>query len=253
MNNQEAKNILQLFRPGTADEKDAAFDQARQLAKTDPELARWFDQHCRDYLALRRTFQAIPVPPGLKEQILSERKIRRPLFQKHWGPLLAAAAVVLLLIGIESGLPPFHGLTEPYPAYRTRMVKTALRNYSMDLLATNPAQIRAYLRQKNAPADYSLPAGLDTAAAVGCVVSSWQGNPVSMICFKSGRPLPAGDQSDLWLFVARRETVPNAPAPGAPVFARVNKATTATWSDARGNYLLAAVGDEAFLRKYLHQ
>ena len=109
MNNQEAKEILQLFRPGTADEKDAAFDQARQLAKTDPELARWFDQHCRAYLALRRKFQAIPVPPGLKEQILSERKIRRPFFQKHWGPLLAAAAVVVLLIGIESGFPPFHG------------------------------------------------------------------------------------------------------------------------------------------------
>jgi hypothetical protein len=72
-----------------------------------------------------------------------------------------------------------------------------------------------------------------------------------MICFKSGRPLPAGDQSDLWLFVSERKAVPKAPAPGAPVFARVNKASTVSWSDVNKNYLLAAVGDEAFLRKYL--
>jgi hypothetical protein len=35
------------------------------------------------------------------------------------------------------------------------------------------------------------------------------------------------------------------------VFARVNKASTVSWSDVNKNYLLAAVGDEAFLRKYL--
>jgi hypothetical protein len=233
MNNQEAKQILALFRPGTADQEDPFFGEARQLAKSDPELARWFDEHCEAYLVLRRKFQAIPIPPGLKVQILSERKIQRRLFQRDWRPL------------------PQFRLRERYPAFRKRMTEMALRSYSMDLMATNPVQIRNFLKAKNAPADYSLPAGLQTAALAGCVVCSWQGSPVSMICFKSGRPLPPGDQSDLWLFVTDRETVAKAPAPGAPVFARVNKATTVSWSDGNKNYLLAAVGDEAFLRKYL--
>jgi hypothetical protein len=35
------------------------------------------------------------------------------------------------------------------------------------------------------------------------------------------------------------------------VFARLNKAVTASWSDEKNTYLLAVVGDEAFLRKYL--
>src|ERR1019366_6193327 len=65
VNNPEAREILALFRPGTADEKDPSFHQARQLAKSDPELARWFDQHCEAYLALRQRFAAIPIPPGL--------------------------------------------------------------------------------------------------------------------------------------------------------------------------------------------
>src|SRR5271157_838350 len=84
MNNLEAREILALFRPGTADEKDPSFGETRQLARTDPELARWFDQHCEAYLVLRGKFQAIPIPRGLKEQILSERKIQRPLFQRYW-------------------------------------------------------------------------------------------------------------------------------------------------------------------------
>ena len=248
---QEAKQILALFRPGTADEQDPFFNEARQLAKTDPELARWLNEHCEAYLVLRRKFQAIPIPPGLKEQIISERKIQPPFFQNYWRPLLAAAAVVALLMGLTSSLWPFHGLTDRYAAYRKRMTETALRSYSMDFTAADPVQIRSYLKEKNAPADYALPAGLKTAEVVGCVVSRWQGKPVSMICFKSGRPLPPGEQSDLWFFVIDRNTVADAPPPGQPVFARVNKATTANWSDDNKSYFLAAVGDEAFLQKYI--
>jgi hypothetical protein len=251
VNNQEAKSILALFRPGSADERDPSFHEARQRAKTDPELARWFDAHCEAYLVLRQKIQAIPIPPGLKEQILSERKIQRTLFQRYWRPLLAAAAVVVFLLGMDLGFWPFHGVTDHYAAYRRRMIEFALRSYYMDLKAADPVRIRDFLKENHAPADYPLPAGLKTTAVVGCAVSSWQGNPVAMICFKSGRPLPPGEQSDVWLFVTSRKTVANAPAPSAPVFARVNKATTASWSDAHNNYLLAAVGDQAFLQKYL--
>jgi hypothetical protein len=251
VNNQEAKRILALFRPGTADEEDPAFHEARQLAKSDPELARWFDQHCESYLVLRRKFQAIPIPPGLKEQIISERKIQRPFFQSYGRPLLAVAAAVALLAVLSLGLRPFHDLADRDAAYRKRMTKKALVNYSMNLTTTNLVHIRSYLQEKNAPADYSLPAGLKMAVAAGCVVTSWEGRPVSMICFKSGRPLPPGEQSDLWLFVINLKTAAQSAPARAPVFARVNKATTASWSEGDKTYLLAAVGDEAFLRKYL--
>jgi hypothetical protein len=251
VNNKEAREILILFRPGTADEEDPYFHQARQMARTEPELARSFKEHCEAYVALRRKFQAIPIPPGLKEQILSERIVQRPPFQRYWGPLLAAAAVLALMVSIDTGLWPFHSRSDQYAPYRKRMTETALRGYSMDLRTTDPAQIHDFLKKKNAPADYSLPAGLQTAAVAGCVVSSWQGHPVSLICFKTGRPLPPGDQSDLWLFVADRMAVANAPPTGGPVFARVNKAATVSWSEGDKTYLLAAVGDEALLRRYL--
>jgi hypothetical protein len=252
VNRQQAKEILAQYRPGTADKEDPAFREARQLAETDPELARWFDEHCEAYLILRGKFRAIPIPPRLKERILAERKIQRPLFQRYWTSLLAVAAVVALLVGLDAAFRPHRPLTGQYAAYRQRMAETALRSYYMALTATDPVQIRNFLNAKKAPADYTLPAGLNTAPVVGCVVTHWHGDPVSMICFNSGRPLLPGARSDLWLFVTERKTVPNAPSPGAPVFARASQATTASWSDDKKNYLLAAVGDEAFLGKYLH-
>jgi hypothetical protein len=252
MNRQQAREILAGFRPGSADELDPSFQDARQLVKNDPELAGWFDSHCEGYLILRGKFRAIPVPPGLKERILAERKIHRPIFQILWAPLLAIAAVVALVVAVDSGFRPFRASSAQFAAYRQRMTETALRSYYMALTATDPAKIRDFLNAKKAPADYTLPAGLNTAPVVGCLVTHWHGDPVSMICFKSGRPLPPGAQSDLWLFVAERKTVPNAPSAGAPVFARVDKATTASWSDDKKNYLLAAVGDEALLGTYLH-
>ncbi|HEY3913233.1 MAG TPA: hypothetical protein VGN61_02005 [Verrucomicrobiae bacterium] len=252
MNNHEAKQILMLFRPGTADEKDPFFDEARRLATTDPELARWLDAHCESYRILREKFRSIQPPAGLKEQILSERKIHRLSFPSYRRPALALAASMVLLLGIGFGIWHTHPANR-YSAYRKRMTETALRSYYMEFPSTNQTEIRNFLKSKEAPADYSLPSGLKTVTAVGCVVSQWQGKPVSMICFKSGRPLNPGDISDVWFFVIDNKFVANAPAQekNAPLFARVNKATTATWSSGGKVYLLAAVGDEEFLRKYL--
>jgi hypothetical protein len=251
MTERDAKQILALFRPGTADETDPYFKEARKLPAIDPEMARWFAAHCESYLALRRKFDAIPVPSGLKEQILSEHKIDRSVFRSYLRPMLALAAVVVLLLGIGIHSWRAH-LPYRYFAYRKRMTETALRSYSMQLTTADASQIRNFLRSRNAPVDFSLPAGLKSATLVGCVVTRWQGNVVSMICYKTGRPLSSGDQSDLWLFVTDLKSVANPPPSGGPVFARVNDASTASWSEGNNIYLLAAVGDEAFLRRYLH-
>jgi hypothetical protein len=247
VNREEAKQILALFRPGTADERDPFFSQALEAAKADPEIQRWFHEQCESYLAVRERFRTIPVPAGLKEQILSERKVQRMKLQTYWRPVLAASVLAAFVIGLIFG----PSSTDRYAAYRKRMTETALRSYYMDLTSSNPAAIRNFLGQRSAPANYDLPAGLKAANAVGCAVESWQGKPVSMICLKSGRPLPAGSQSDLWLFVIDRKAAASSPPQGQTVFARVNKATTVSWSDTNNTYLLAAVGDEAFLRKYV--
>src|SRR5438067_1633658 len=68
-----AKEILNLYRPGRDDKFEGEFAEALEFAKNDPELSRWFQEHCALYQAVRAKFEGIPVPPGLREQILSEQ------------------------------------------------------------------------------------------------------------------------------------------------------------------------------------
>ncbi len=83
MNNEEARKILALYRPGTADQTDPSFKEALERAKPDaapagrqdkpePELGRWFQEHCSSYLSIQAKFLKIPTPPGLKDRILAE-------------------------------------------------------------------------------------------------------------------------------------------------------------------------------------
>jgi len=72
-----------------------------------------------------------------------------------------------------------------------------------------------------------------------------------MICFRTGKPLPPGEQSDLWLFVIDRDLVKNAPSAGPPQLAKVNQLITATWTQGDKLYLLGTEGDEQTIRKLL--
>ena len=70
MNRSEAREILLLYRPGTADLFDPPMVEALELARQDPELGRWFEQHCAFQKAMRAKFQQIEVPAHLKTSLL---------------------------------------------------------------------------------------------------------------------------------------------------------------------------------------
>jgi uncharacterized membrane protein YbaN (DUF454 family) len=250
VNREEARNILLLYRPETADAGDPQIAGALALAKSDPELARWLDEHCARQNALRMKFRQIAAPAGLKEQINSERAAHeRFIFWRRKAVFAAVTVVVAFVI-----LAPlwFHSRADDtFAIYRSRMVSAALRGYAMDLTANNPAQIRAYLAQNHAPADYVLPVPLEKIAVTGCAIESWQDVKVSMICFYTGKPLPPGEQSDLWLFVIDRASVKNAPPAGPPQLARVNDLITAVWAQGTKLYLLGTEGDEQTIRRLL--
>jgi hypothetical protein len=250
VNSNEAKTILLLYRPGSADAEDPQIAEALRLAKADPELARWLGEHCARQEVLRGKFRKITAPAGLKEQIISEHAaVAR---SKYWRPRIVLAALAIMLVFL---LLPYWPTSPPnedtFAIYREQMAGTALRGYGMDLTTNDPVPIRAYLAQNKAPADYVVPAGLAKAPIAGCAIEGWQNSKVSMICFRTGRPLPPGQASDMWLFVADRAAIPDAPEPGQPRIIAVNELTTAVWVQGGKVYMLGLQGDESTLRKFL--
>ena len=257
MNVNEAKTILMLYRPGTADAEDPQIAGALALAKREPELARWLEDHTARQEALRAKFQQIIVPAGLKEQIISEQAVRDMTFSRQrrntvFAASAAMAAIVMLLFVLSSyWLPHRQNDDNTLAVYQNQMVGIALRGYGMDFPTNDLAPIRDYLAQKQAPSDYVLPTALQKAAVTGCAVEGWQNVKVSMICFRTGKPLPPNQSSDLWLFVVDRASLKDAPAAGQPRFIAVNQLITAVWSQDDKVYLLGTEGDESTIRKFL--
>lgn len=255
MNLNEAKTILLLYRPGMADVEDPQMAEALALAKNDPKLGRWLETQTAAQEALRTKFNQITPPAGLREQIISEHAAgQRPISASPARRYVVAALFLFLLVGAAAIF--WFSQQEPMPdntlaSFQRDMVSHALRGYGMDLTTNDPASVRAFLTQKYAPADFALPAPMKKAALAGCAVEAWQGAKVSLICFQTGKPLPSGTASDLWLFVVDRAAVKNPPGTSTPQFVKVSRLITATWTSGDKLYLLGVAGDEQEIQKYL--
>ena len=251
MNANEAKSILLLYRPGTADTEDPQIAEALALAQRDPELTNWLDAQTARQRALREKFRQSAAPAGLMEQIISEHAANQRMFPARQKFRLALA-VLLLLSGTLAVFWFSHRSPDDTLAiYQNQMARVALSPYPMDLATNDPAPIRAYLAENHAPADFVLPASLQQTAVSGCAVESWQGVKVAMICFRTGKPLAPGTANDLWLFVVDRASVKNIDAGTTPQIAKVNRLTTATWVQGDKLYLLGIEGEEPDIKQYL--
>src|SRR5271156_2792587 len=108
MNNNDAKLILQVYRPGGEDATDPFFAEALEQARLDPALRIWFaEQQAKDE-RMRGALQIIVPPHDLRDMIVRTQKIaqfpsganRR---KTQFGTLLAIAACILFFL-VAGGL-----------------------------------------------------------------------------------------------------------------------------------------------------
>ena len=83
MNSAEAREVLLLYRPGTADAADPQIAEALELMARDAELKRWFEQHRAFQKVMRAKFRQIEVPAGLKASLLDRRRRSRRTAQDN--------------------------------------------------------------------------------------------------------------------------------------------------------------------------
>jgi hypothetical protein len=243
VNRKEAKQLLLLYRPESAEAPDPGTAAALALLDEDADLREWFEKEREFQRALRQKLRQLPAPAALRERILADSKVvRLPPRWRHpaW---LAAAAAILLLLGLAV-LQLGSRAPDRFADFRSRMVGTVLREYRMDIETNSMAQVRRFLASQGTPADYQVPAGLDRLKLTGAGALRWRGHPVSMVCFDRGGGVM------LFLFVMPRAAAKDPPS-AAPSVAQVNKLLTASWTEGDKAYILAGPPEPDFARKYL--
>jgi hypothetical protein len=252
VNSQEAREILLLYRPAVDRGDDPDFAEAIALAKADPELDSWFQQHCAFQNAARSAFNDIPVPDGLKEQILSERKAHLTLTSRRRALVGACAVVVIAFCGLftfRTLFPPEPPRDYSFGNFHTNMIGLIIRYPpKMDLLTNDLQALRQNLAE-HGQSNLVFTAALQKTAGTGCKALDWQDKPVAMVCLNSGKN---GDpkKPDLFLFVVDK-TVIKGPPGATPEVTQVWKGiVSGSWTSGNKTYVLAGWGDEDFLKQY---
>ena len=242
MDSQRAKEILRAYRPGV-DDADPQVVEALAQAKRDVELSRWLEQENAADAAIRAKLRDVAVPVGLKTRILANATAETPAVA-WWRrrPVWLAAAAIVLLVELIIYLPHLRP-ANAFTTYRTGMVQFVAAGYRMDLRADNFDALRQRFVKDGWPSDYVVPSGLTRLSVNGGCECQWRGNKVSLLCLRA-------KDHDVWLFVAERSAVWNAPST-SPIFAHEGRIATVSWTAGHLTYVLATEGDEAELKSYL--
>jgi hypothetical protein len=265
VNNHEAKQILLLYRP-TVDREDPDFAEALALTNADLELNTWFKQHCAFQNAARAAFNDIPIPEGLKEQILSERKAHLTLTSRRRALVAACAVVVIAFCGFltfRTIWPPQPTLDYTFGNFHTNMIAIIIRYPKMDILTNNVKAIRSELANRGqsnlvfTPSVDKIVAMADIAGTGGKAMD-WQDKPVAMICLNSGKNADP-KKPDLFLFVVDNGSITGPPPGSTPVVTQDTKSpvsgkgiVSGSWTSGNKTYILAGLGDEDFLKQFLN-
>lgn len=242
MTNQQAKEILDLYRPDV-DDADPQFAEALELARRDPELGRWFSERCRMYRALHSNFKDISVPPDLKQRILGEPKaVSTPAWWLN-PAFLAAAAAIVITAGAAFWFTSRAKTT--FVAYQREMTRFVAEGYKLDVSTKILEELRMVFAKNDWPSGYVVPRVLENLDVEGGCLHKWRDCKVSLLC------LEAEGKGDVWLFVVPRANLPDAPASATPKISTSGKLSAASWSAGDYTYLLVAEGDEAFVKSLL--
>lgn len=242
MNNQEAKFILNGYRPGGRDAGDARFAEALQQAQNDPALRVWLGRTQAHDAAVTAKLREIAPPPGLREAILAGARVSRAAAPGWRRPVwlgLAAAAGVLL--AVTAGLWPRRAEAKPDVLASFALVD-ALEGAAHGGHGGPAAALQAELSKRDTRLGRRLPVEFAQLESTGCRTVSVGGRGVLEICFQ---------REGKWFhcYIARCEDFPQLAATEAARFTSSGAITAVTWADGAHRFVVAGPeGREALAR-----
>jgi hypothetical protein len=209
-------------------------------------LQRWFQDSIAFDTAMTKKLRAITVPPDLRDNILAGVKVSRPFRLPFTKWAIAAALISTAILGSVSWREARPAHLVGWQNRALDVISSLVRNESkFDAQSRNTAELLAWLRANHAPAAQVLPRQLEKLQSLGCKTFTWNGEPVSVICFMRA------DGGLIHLVATAATSTTDRGAKVAAKLVQRGHWATATWHDDRMTYMLALDGSRDQLRAYL--
>ena len=207
MTNEDAKLVLSAYRPNGADARDPYFEQALQRTKRDPELMEWFEKQRAFDRVIVAKLCTIEPPIGLNSQILAGlQAVRVPRHSvSPWFAVAAALLVALMILAYSRFFVPSE-LDRPDQFCSDCLVQLN-SPVQFDLESPDLRETEKFIRTRQVPIATAIPDSVATMPTAGCKIFRWNGQWVSLTCFK----LPSGQL--LYLFVVDENAFGSRPIP----------------------------------------
>ncbi|HYC70877.1 MAG TPA: hypothetical protein VEB66_06700 [Opitutaceae bacterium] len=242
MKHEEAKFILNAYRPNGADAADPAFAEALEHARRDPALAAWFERLNEFDRAVAAKLGEVQPPSGLRETILAGARVGTPEGLSWWRrPAWLAVAAAFIVVGaVTLSLAParleaadltsfvardaqqrhMHGDGEAWSSFQARLAEPATRLGQK--LAVNFSELRT----------------------TGCRTIRFQGRDVLEVCFNR-------DGKWYHCYVVRRADFPSLQAPASAEISAEGSVHVATWADDSHLFVVVSKGGAEALQVLL--
>ena len=242
MKNEEARFVLQAYRPNGADSSNAFFAEALGQADSDAELRAWFAREQAFVAAIAAKLREINPPAELRDNIIAGGRAGMWHRNTWWLPVwLGVAAVFAALFFTVVRLRP------AAPVDARQLTLFALSDAAHEELhkgiVAGLADVEDTLGDPKTHLAHGLNVNEDDLRARGCRSVQVAGRDVFEICFKRG---------DVFhLYIARTGEFKTQTDPGIPAFQSKGGMSSVTWTAANHVYVLVSDRSMEDLRRLL--
>lgn len=269
MERDEAKHILELYRPGSADDrKDPLIAEALGLLDADPSLKTWFEEQQALDARIGELYNAIEPPSDLKASILAGMRAHalqaevgereavefesgagstsQAWWRKPWVGVAAAVALLFVMFSVPRDNAPNPLASTNGPALQAGvpdMIQFLARELSnpgdrggFDMASGQPEDLQAYLSGGGFPSPSKLPRALEGNTSLGCLTLDYKGTQMSMICFQYDQVVH--------LITVRKSDCPRSFQPKEPITYEMNNQAFKAWTDGDLVYILSTKGSK---------
>jgi hypothetical protein len=184
VDNNEAKFILEAYRPNGADAASPVFEAALTQAQHDPALRNWFEKEQARDRVIAAKLKTVALPPGLRESILTGARFTSRQRRSWFSPLRLGLAASLVLVATLAAVWRYRTVQLDMPAIMAAVADDAAHEERHGSKGASVDRLASMLANPSVHLSAPMPVDLAKMKAEGCRTLSVGRREILELCFE---------------------------------------------------------------------